>query len=120
MIKIKNFFPNSFAEINRLKNIIEVKFNGLETESIEPTFSIKTDKNITLLQLKKLIQEKINLDLDEFIVYKGNERFKSELKNEENKLTEYHFSSVNQLIIEKRKTNEKRRSGHKIFYIILF
>jgi len=73
-----------------------------------------------LLQLKKLIQEKINLDLDEFIVYKGNERFKSELKNEENKLTEYHFSSVNQLIIEKRKTNEKRRSGHKIFYIILF
>jgi len=98
-------FPKSFTEINRLKNIIEIKFNDLQ--STEPTHTIKVDKNITLLQLKKLIQEKINLDLDEFIVYKGSERYKSELKNEDNKLSEYHFTSLNQLFIEKGKPMRK-------------
>jgi len=40
-------------------------------------------------------------------VSKGSERYKFELKNEDNKLSDYHFSSTNQLIIEKGKPMRK-------------
>jgi len=98
--------PLSFEEIDRVKNTSEVLFTNADEK--EYKHKITVDKRITVLELKQIIEKAINLSIDEFKVYKvTGDSYKTELRTEEDKLSEhFHYPPV-KLAIERGKPLRK-------------
>eukprot|EP01125_Pyxidicula_operculata_P017503 TRINITY_DN6130_c0_g1_i4.p1 TRINITY_DN6130_c0_g1~~TRINITY_DN6130_c0_g1_i4.p1 ORF type:complete len:739 (+),score=174.88 TRINITY_DN6130_c0_g1_i4:2055-4271(+) len=106
--------PKSFGHILNLRNTIEILFN--EPGSTQFNKKVSILRTNTLLDLKLKIKEVINLELDEFKVLRGGVGFASELKNEDDKISDYKFSSSQRLMIEKGKPMRHGEINIKFFY----
>jgi len=94
--------PLSLEEIERVKNTIELQFSNVDEK--EYSNKIIIDKRITLLELKQIIEKAVNLSIDEFKLFRViNESYKSELRNEEEKLTECFMYNNTKLAVERGK-----------------
>jgi len=98
--------PLAYEEIDRVKNTTEIQFTNADEK--EYKHKITVDKRITVLELKQIIEKTINLSIDEFKVYKvTGDSYKTELRTEEDKLSEhFHYPPV-KLAIERGKPLRK-------------
>lgn len=91
--------PKAFAEIERTKNLIELKVK-LPTKEIH---KLKVNRTITLGELKQQIIPLVQLTVDEFKVLKGSKVYRTELRNERDTLRECNLVDGMKIVIEKGK-----------------
>lgn len=91
----------SFLEIERLKNLIEIKFTSPDKDEFD--YVVTVSKKITLKQLKQIISEKVLLPMEEFKISRGHVNWKYELKNEESTLEDLFLSDGFKIYVEKGK-----------------
>lgn len=88
-------------ELDRLKNLIEVKHNLLGSEESDQTLHVS--KKITFGEFKKILQPIVKLELDEFRVYRiwPHSGSKTELRNENSTLSHIGITDGTKFFIEK-------------------
>jgi ubiquitin C-terminal hydrolase len=91
--------PKAFAEIERTKNLIELKVK-LPNKEIH---KLKINRTITLGELKQQIIPLVQLTVDEFKVLKGSKVYRTELRNERETLRECNLVDGMKIVIEKGK-----------------
>eukprot|EP01125_Pyxidicula_operculata_P002363 TRINITY_DN12247_c0_g1_i1.p1 TRINITY_DN12247_c0_g1~~TRINITY_DN12247_c0_g1_i1.p1 ORF type:complete len:1243 (+),score=262.55 TRINITY_DN12247_c0_g1_i1:103-3831(+) len=108
----------AIEEINRIKNSIQLFFNEPSgaSEGITYKHVVSIDKTSTLLNLKKMIQAKIKLSLDEFKVSKGVAPSYVQLKDENETLTSLGLGNGMKITVEKGKPMRKGEIVIKFVY----
>jgi len=91
----------SFAEIDRTRNMMEIKFNSPGKEEAE--HKLEVSKKMTFKELKELMQPMIGLPLDEFKVSRGSVHWKFELKSDDETLDQCRLTDGARLFVEKGK-----------------
>jgi len=91
----------SFSEIERTKNLIELKYNLPGKDEFDQVLQVS--KKLTFGDLKRMIQQVINVPFEEFKVSRGNISWKFELKNESETLEDCRLIDGSKLIVEKGK-----------------
>jgi len=76
-----NYNCQAFEEITRIKNSIDISFSNPGESTTKHALTIS--RNITFQELKNIIAEKLNLDVGEFLVYRGLYEHKTELRGYE-------------------------------------
>eukprot|EP01124_Arcella_intermedia_P013468 TRINITY_DN1987_c0_g1_i1.p1 TRINITY_DN1987_c0_g1~~TRINITY_DN1987_c0_g1_i1.p1 ORF type:complete len:1184 (-),score=304.19 TRINITY_DN1987_c0_g1_i1:63-3557(-) len=93
--------PRAIEEITRRKNAVEAVFNTPGEK--EYKHKVLLDKRMTILSLKKIIESKTNLSIDELKIYKVySETYKYELRNEEELIGDA-FVTAPKVFVEKGK-----------------
>eukprot|EP01130_Rhizamoeba_saxonica_P000691 TRINITY_DN1062_c0_g1_i1.p1 TRINITY_DN1062_c0_g1~~TRINITY_DN1062_c0_g1_i1.p1 ORF type:complete len:1244 (+),score=371.90 TRINITY_DN1062_c0_g1_i1:66-3797(+) len=108
-------FPLAFTHISEMKDKITVKFG--DADSQELCYSATVSKKNSLLDLKNIISEQIDLPLDEFKVMKGSVHYKVELRDENKSLGDFHIMNATRLYIEK---GSPLRSGELPLKVVAF
>eukprot|EP01123_Difflugia_compressa_P011954 TRINITY_DN4952_c0_g1_i1.p1 TRINITY_DN4952_c0_g1~~TRINITY_DN4952_c0_g1_i1.p1 ORF type:complete len:1123 (+),score=226.28 TRINITY_DN4952_c0_g1_i1:470-3370(+) len=108
--------PRSIDEIDRVKNAIEISYSNADEKEFKHKLTV--DKRITLLALKQIIEKEINLSIDEFKIYRVvGENYKTELRNEDEKLFDCFLYNNSKLSVERGKP---LRQGEVICKCILY
>jgi len=90
----------AFLEVEKIRNAIELTYNLLGSEEHDQVLVLSKKQN--MLDLKKIISEKIGLGVDEFKIFKSQHVHKLELKDETESL-DHCLGYMTKITIEKGK-----------------
>lgn len=91
----------SATEIERTKNLIEIKYNIIGND--EPNQLLQLSKKTTVSQLRQMLSEKLNVVIDEFRIFRGTTHWKQEIFQEKQTLEDSYVSDGTRLFLEKGK-----------------
>jgi len=101
------------AELTRLKNLIEVKFNVPDKVGAEE--SVLVDKNMTLKTFREKIQSIVGLGYDDFKIKRGLPPSSYELVSESDTLSDCNIRDGMALVIEKGRPLKEGEITYSIF-----
>jgi len=108
--------PKAFEEIDRVKNLIDVSFTKVDEKDF--IYKIFIDRRKTVLDLKKVIAQEIKVNPDEFVIVRYvSDIYKSDIRNEEEKLLVHSFYNSTKILVQRGKPV---RSGEILCKFILY
>ena len=91
----------SCAEIERTRNLIDIKFNIPGSEEFSE--ALQLSKKVKLSELRAMIADKLHLSIDDFKISRGSYSWKQELINDQQTLEDNNISDSSKIYVEKGK-----------------